>query len=199
MASSLIDQVEASESGAYAQAVERYHVLLARNQKPEAGDAEELPRAMAILGRKRADLPGDLAVVESILKAELLARGEDVLQDKLAEAKRRHKEVWARFTEERADLDRRQSKEMAQAERAVQQALATYSEAHLARESLAHLEDEWSARLSGRPVDDIRRERLRRERAGVQVQHGPGASASAVVHAPTLAMEDSQPPQPETT
>jgi hypothetical protein len=75
----LLEQVNASTT----EPGDDYRELLLRNESPRPGDMERLIQLMGVLGRRRADLPGDLALARELAAAEAQAADFDAAQAEL--------------------------------------------------------------------------------------------------------------------
>ena len=156
----LVERHDAKAAAERHRAAEGYRTLLLRNANPESGDEETLRQTMQILGRSPADPPGDLAIVEELAACEAAAGELDARQAALHEVQGAANAAieWRRA--EREKVEARIRAKLAGAEAARNAAAGPADEARGAKSRLGGLQDQWAAILTGRPVEELREERL---------------------------------------
>jgi len=80
MATKLLDEVQAAEAAAKAEAAATYRALLVRLDDSKKGDAESLARVLAALGKSVADVEADAEVLRQAVALEVKASGLEVAQ-----------------------------------------------------------------------------------------------------------------------
>ncbi len=170
----VIEQSQAQASERRKRAAETYRIVLLRNHAPQAGDAEALIEAAAVLGRGVDALPEDLQLVARIAECEPLAEKVGSLQADLVEKHRAWSEgmVWAEQARKESE-EKIVTKVMA-LHAARGKADALFQTANDAARNLKGLREEWDALTQGIALEDLRAaRRAEHRRTAPPSVHGP--------------------------